>query len=76
MNEELKTVLNNILFQLHVLTSQNFTAMALTEGEDPISEKTREYGMTGLSQEKEWMDAYLKERDAACTSAIGSSSDY
>ena len=43
MNEEITRILKDILFQLHVISSQNYTAMSMTDGEDPISEKTREY---------------------------------
>ena len=65
MNKETTTILKNILFQLHVISSQNYTAMAMTDGEDPVSERTREYGMKGLQQEKNWMDGFLKERGDA-----------
>ena len=62
MNEEITRILKDILFQLHVISSQNYTAMSMTAGEDPISEKTREYGIKGLQQEKAWMEGFVKER--------------
>lgn len=76
MNEEILKVLQDILFQLHVISSQNFTVLAQTEGEDYISEKTRAYGISGLAQEREWMEGFNKARgDQECASGIGSSSD-
>ena len=73
MDETTKKLLNDILFQLHVITSQNFTALAQTQGEDYISEKTRAYGIQGLSKEREWMEAFNKARsDENCFSGINS----
>lgn len=76
MNQEILTTLKDILFQLHVITSQNFIAMAQTQGEDPASEKTREYGISGLEKENTWMNEFVKVRnEAACVSGTYSSSD-
>lgn len=77
MNEEVLTVLKDILFQLHVLTSHNFQAMAMQDGEDDISCKVRETGIRGLEQEKKWMERFLVENGGAqvCPSGNSCSSD-
>ena len=76
MNQEILTTLKDILFQLHVITSQNFIAMAQTQGEDPASEKTREYGMSGLDKENSWMNAFVKARnEEECAFGTYSSSE-
>lgn len=71
--DETNKLLNDILFQLHVISSQNYTAMSMTDGEDPVSEKTREYGMDGLNKELKWMHTWLESRGVAeCPSGTGS----
>lgn len=62
MNEEILKTLKDILFQLHVVTSQNFTILARTDGEDEASVKTREYAMHGLEREHQWMAAFIESR--------------
>ena len=72
-NKPIPVVLDDILFQLHVITSQNFTALAQTIGEDPASEQTRKYAMEGLKHEHDWMREFLKNRsDVECASGTGS----
>lgn len=72
-NKPVPVVLDDILFQLHVISSQNFTALAQTLGEDPMSEQTRRYAFAGLEREKEWMAAFQANRsDGGCPSGTGS----
>ena len=76
IDKELKETLDNILFQLHVISSQNFTALAQTMGEDVVSEKTREYAFNGLKREQAWMKGFLEKRGGeVCASGTYSSSD-
>lgn len=73
MNEEILETLKDILFQLHVVTSQNFTILTQTEGEDEASAKIREYGIQGLDREQQWMNGFLENRGGApCASGTQS----
>ena len=72
-NKPIPVVLDDILFQLHVISSQNFTALAQTLGEDPMAEQTRRYAFAGLANEKEWMEKFQQNRsDGECPSGTGS----
>lgn len=63
MNEELKTLLKDILFQLHVLSSQNAHLMAVYKNDnDVVISQTRQFGMDTLQKETMWMQGFMEER--------------
>ena len=63
MDKELKTILKDILFQLHVISSQNAHMMAVYENNnDVVISQTRQYGMESLKKETEWMQGFMEER--------------
>ena len=73
-NEKITGVLKDILYQLHVITSQNFTAMAHSD-----SFVLRDYGAKGLQAEARWMQGTMenkvKEVEAECPSENSCSSE-
>lgn len=74
MNKELKKTLKDILYQLHVITSQNFMAMAQSD-----SYVLKDYGAKGLAAETRWMkgtmENTIKEAEAKCPSGNSCSSE-
>lgn len=53
--EKITGLLNDVLYQLHVISSQNFNALAHSEDEE-----LRKYGENGLGAEAYWMKNFVK----------------
>ena len=77
MDEMIKKTLDDILFQLHVLTSQNFMMMAnmYMDGESDLDKATVKCGMDGYGKELVWMADFLEKRgEKPCAETSGSPS--
>ena len=74
-NEKITGLLNDILWQLHVITSQNFMFMAHSD-----DETLRDRAVVGLAAEKIWMAGYTAEQkkggEAQCPSGSIFSSEF